>query len=64
MGKTTWLLLKKVPEWRWGLQGNKSFWYPNMQLFRQTESGDWQTLAEQVGIKIKQRIPTSLADNE
>ena len=28
MGKTTWLLLKKVPEWRWGLEGDTTFWYP------------------------------------
>lgn len=25
MGKTTWLLLKQVPEWRWGLEGDSSF---------------------------------------
>lgn len=63
MGKATWLLLKKVPEWRWGLQGNKICWYPSMHLFRQEESGDWHTLAEQVGLEIKQKILTLQADN-
>jgi hypothetical protein len=41
MGKTTWLLLKKVPDWRWGLEGDTTFWYPSMRLFRQSEHGNW-----------------------
>ena len=41
MGKTTWLLLKKVPDWRWGLEGDTTFWYPSMRLFRQSERGNW-----------------------
>ena len=48
MGKTTWLLLKKVPEWRWGLEGNTSFWYPTMRLFRQKQEGNWKDVMERV----------------
>ena len=48
MGKTTWLLLKKVPEWRWGLDVDTSFWYPSMRLFRQQERGNWYEVMEQV----------------
>ena len=48
MGKTTWLLLKKVPEWRWGLEGDTTFWYPSMRLFRQTERGNWDEVMELV----------------
>ena len=48
MGKTTWLLLKKVPEWRWGLEGNTSFWYPTMRLFRQKQEGNWKGVMERV----------------
>ena len=40
MGKTTWLLLHKVPDWRWGLEGNTTFWYPSLRLFRQRQRGD------------------------
>ncbi len=48
MGKTTWLLLKKVPEWRWGLEGDTTFWYPSMRLFRQRERGNWNEVLERV----------------
>ena len=48
MGKTTWLLLHKVPDWRWGLEGDSTFWYPSMRLFRQTERGNWDEVMERV----------------
>jgi Flp pilus assembly protein TadD len=48
MGKPTWLLLKQVPEWRWGLQGEGSFWYPSMRLFRQRDRGNWDEVLERV----------------
>ena len=48
MGKTTWLLLKEVPEWRWGLAGHTTFWYPSMRLFRQRERGNWNEVMERV----------------
>ena len=48
MGKTTWLLLKNVPEWRWGLKGDTTFWYPSMRLFRQKERGNWNEVMERV----------------
>ena len=48
MGKRTWLLLHKVPDWRWGLQGDTSFWYPSMRLFRQKERGNWNEVMVRV----------------
>ena len=50
MGKTTWLLLKYIPEWRWGLQGEKTFWYPSMRLFRQSRHDNWANLLKKVAI--------------
>ena len=31
----TWLLLRPVPDWRWGLEGSSTAWCPSMGLFRQ-----------------------------
>ena len=56
MGKATWLLLKKVPEWRWGLAGDTSFWYPSMRLFRQQERGNWDEVIERVAVELQKQF--------
>ena len=48
MGKTTWILLKNIPDWRWGLEGDTTFWYPSMRLFRQQQRGNWDEVLERV----------------
>ena len=56
MGKATWLLLKYVPEWRWGLEGDSTFWYPSMRLFRQKERNNWEEVMERVANVLSQSI--------
>jgi tetratricopeptide (TPR) repeat protein len=41
LGRPVWIALKHVPEWRWGLEGSTSPWYPTARLFRQKTRGDW-----------------------
>ncbi|MDK9696942.1 MAG: tetratricopeptide repeat protein [Siculibacillus sp.] len=41
LGRPVWLIAKRVPEWRWGLSGGLTPWYPSMRIFRQTRTGDW-----------------------
>ena len=52
MGKRTWLLLHHVPDWRWGLEGEDTFWYPSMRLFRQREAGNWAELMQRVALEL------------
>ena len=59
MGKTTWLLLHKVPEWRWGLEGDTTFWYPSMRLFRQRERGNWSEVMERVAEALQDHFGSS-----
>ena len=48
LGRPVWTLLPFVPDWRWGLEGGSTPWYPTMQLFRQTTAGVWDTVIQQV----------------
>jgi FkbM family methyltransferase len=48
LGVPVWLALSKVPDWRWGMQGETSPWYPTMRMFRQTALGDWTGVFEQM----------------
>lgn len=41
LGRTLWLALPKVPDWRWLLGREDSPWYPTARLVRQTAVGDW-----------------------
>ena len=52
MGKRTWLLLQKIPDWRWGLKGSHTFWYENMEIFRQVERNNWREVMIRVSIRL------------
>jgi hypothetical protein len=56
LGAPTWLLLSLVPDWRWLLKGADSPWYPTVRLFRQSHSGDWQALLQQVAAALRERV--------
>ncbi len=48
LGARVWLALAHVPDWRWGLTGETTPWYPKMRLFRQTRPGDWAGVFERI----------------
>ena len=64
MGKTTWLLLHKIPDWRWGLEGDATFWYPSIRLFRQKERGNWAEVMEQVAEALQEHFRDSSTPGE
>jgi hypothetical protein len=41
LGLPAWVLLKAIPEWRWGMRGDHSYWYRSLRLFRQVTPGAW-----------------------
>src|SRR5689334_20970189 len=44
LGKPTWILLSKRPDWRWLLDRADSCWYGSVRLFRQSDWDDWSTV--------------------
>jgi tetratricopeptide (TPR) repeat protein len=61
LGKPVWLLLKQVPDWRWGLEGEHSPWYPAMRLFRQRRSGDWSEVIARLRCALELEMPRLIA---
>ena len=41
VGTKVYLLLGRIPDWRWLMNGSSTPWYPQMQLIRQETMGDW-----------------------
>jgi len=41
-----WVLLPRIPDWRWGLEREDTPWYPRMRLFREREG--WPEVFERV----------------
>lgn len=41
LGVPVWLALPFAADWRWGLTGETTPWYPRTRLFRQRHAGDW-----------------------
>ena len=48
LGIEVWTMLPTVPDWRWGLEGDRTRWYPTMRLFRQEQSRKWEPVITRV----------------
>lgn len=53
LGIPVWVLVAFVPDWRWGLDGDSTPWYPTMRLFRQNRPGDWAGVMERVAAALE-----------
>ena len=48
LGKKTWVLLKKIPDWRWMMHRSDTPWYKNVKLFRNNNMKSWETTFNKV----------------
>ncbi len=46
LGRPVWLMLQRVPDWRWPRDGAETPWYPSARLFRQRTDGDWDGVVD------------------
>lgn len=48
LGVPVWILLPAMPDYRWGLESERTVWYDSARLFRQPSFGEWPAVFEQV----------------
>ena len=48
LGKPVWITLPYSADYRWMIDRNDSPWYPTARLFRQSISGDWDSVIKEV----------------
>jgi len=46
LGASGYVLIPSNPDWRWGLGGDRTIWYPHIRLVRQTEAARWDEPVE------------------
>ncbi|MCF7885362.1 MAG: tetratricopeptide repeat protein [Candidatus Marinimicrobia bacterium] len=56
IGKETWILLPRNADWRWMQDQKSTTWYPTATLFRQSSSGDWDSVFKQLHGKLLNKI--------
>jgi tetratricopeptide (TPR) repeat protein len=53
MGKSVWILLAHLADWRWMQRVETTPWYPTARLFRQQKSGDWNGVLKRVSEQLR-----------
>ena len=48
LGRKVWVVLKYIPDWRWMLNRNDSPWYPTMNLYRQNNLNNWNSVFDTI----------------
>jgi hypothetical protein len=48
LGKTAWVMVPTVAEWRYARAGSSMPWYPSVRLYRQVVLGDWGPVVEAI----------------
>lgn len=56
LGKTVWVPLAYVPDWRWHLDRADSPWYPTARLFRQQAPAQWSGVVDELEQALRERL--------
>jgi hypothetical protein len=48
LGRPAWVMLPKLPDWRWLLDRNDTPWYPSVRLFRQATHENWNNVVHEM----------------
>jgi tetratricopeptide (TPR) repeat protein len=53
MGGPVWVLIPFIPDWRWGMEGEATAWYPGMRLHRQHRPKEWGPVIVRMGHQLE-----------
>jgi tetratricopeptide (TPR) repeat protein len=53
IGKEALVMAPFVPEWRYGISGERMLWYPSVRVFRQPRYGEWDGVIERVAAELR-----------
>lgn len=53
LAKPAWVLLARVPDWRWLLDRDDSPWYPTLRLFRQDVPDRWDDPLQRIAASLR-----------
>jgi Flp pilus assembly protein TadD len=56
IGKDVLVMAPFVPEWRYGISGERMIWYPSARVLRQARYGDWGSVVDDVGAALRRRL--------
>lgn len=56
LGRPAWILVPYVPDYRWMLDRSDSPWYPTINLIRQPEVRNWESVIAEVTQRLKARF--------
>ena len=60
LGVPVWLVLSRIPDWRWLLEREDTPWYPTMRLFRQTCLHEWRDVFERIECELRPLVDKKL----
>lgn len=51
--KPTWCMVPILCDWRYGISGNKTFWYNTMRIYRQSNPGMWEDVILNIAVDLQ-----------
>lgn len=60
LGRPIWIVLQRLPDWRWMVDRTDSPWYPTARLFRQQRRNDWSDPFKQIEAALRGLLPPRL----
>ena len=55
LGRAAWVMIPRIPEWRYLERGETMPWYPAVRLHRQAVAGDWRDVMQTVAANLSRR---------